>query len=379
MDTLLVIGNGFDLSANAKSSYNSFFESDYYSKRKESAQKWVNNCIYAARDSSRLEVVNMEEYICNCWDILFYMESIEGGWLYDWQKSDWCDIEQVIHDSLINTSRNKMSWSRVYEDLHRYYYEKRGDLSTLIQRSHNNIERNIEIYMCCCNWEEYSKNKNTFYRSLLEQLNGFEQFFGGYIQQETARTEYKEKAKSLMECLINEKIDNLSYNLNIDSFNYSDFLSGEIPIRHINGDYNNPIFGVELSEEEKSISYNHIFTKTSRRLRQDSFCIQNGIGDGLNTIDKVIVFGHSLNKMDYDYYNYIFTMLQYNTFDIDKMGVIEFVFRVYDDRKQIDIRNNYTNKVYALLKHFEKHAGNINSNVLINMLRFSGKLKIYEI
>ena len=82
--------------------------------------------------------------------------------------------------------------------------------------------------------------------------------------------------------------------------------------------------------------------------------------------------------MDYDYFNYLFTMLRFNTFEIEKMGNIEFLFSIYDDAKKDKIRNDHAEAVYKLLNKYEDDVSKTNQHILINLLRFSGKLIIKE-
>ena len=95
-------------------------------------------------------------------------------------------------------------------------------------------------------------------------------------------------------------------------------------------------------------------------------------------IDGAVVFGHSLNRMDYDYFNYLFTVLRFNTFDVEKMGNIEFSYRVYDSDRAEEIRNHQADLIYDLLNYYEGYVSKTNQHILINLLRFSGKLIITE-
>ena len=116
-----------------------------------------------------------------------------------------------------------------------------------------------------------------------------------------------------------------------------------------------------------------------RRLQQDSHNISIPINVMPSTIDRAVVFGHSLNKMDYDYFNYLFTMLHFNTFEIDKMGSIEFVYTIYDPAKADEIRSKYADAIYDLFDYYEGYVSGTNRKILANLLRFSGKLKISDI
>lgn len=86
-----------------------------------------------------------------------------------------------------------------------------------------------------------------------------------------------------------------------------------------------------------------------------------------------------MNEMDYDYFYYIFTMLKFNTFNSQEMGIIEFLFDIYDSNKDEQIRDKHSEAVYTLLEQYENSISPNNQHVLINLLRFSGKLIIREI
>ena len=377
---LLVIGNGFDLTIGARTSYKSFFESDHYEETKKKAFEWINLGEIQMRNGSALSRVNMLDFDFNCWDLLFCMESkFEKGFN---EKANWCDIESVIHDSLIDFSVNKISWKHVYELLHGHFYEKTREAGDpplpkdKIGFEHANIKTKVMYYYLVNQggMEEGSRNKSVFYEVLLDELKKFECSFGFYIRQETENDDYRYNAQFKAQQLVGTK-----EGLQIDSFNYSDFSAGKIDIRHINGDCNDPIFGIDLTEEEER-EYPEIrcFTKTSRRVRQDSHKMNRDSRWRPIVIDGAVVFGHSLNRMDYDYFNYLFTLLRFNTFDVEKMKSIEFAYKIYDSNKTDEIRNRQADLIYDLLNYYESYVSKTNQHILINLLRFSGKLIITE-
>lgn len=380
MKKLLVIGNGFDLTIGAKTSYKAFFESEHYEETKKKAFEWIELGEMQTRNSSVLSKVNMLDFDFNCWDLLFCMESKFDDSFND--KANWCDIESVIHDSLIDFSVNKFSWSHTFDLLHAHYYEKErkpGDPSLpkgKIGFEHANIKTKI-MYFFLLNQnriEDCLRDKSIFYDMLLDEMNKFEQSFGFYIRQRTEGDNYIDKAQFKAHQLVGDK-----ENLQIDSFNYSDFSNGQIDIRHINGDCNDPIFGIDITEEEERKHPEiRCFTKTSRRVRQDSHKLNRVSRWKPVEIDGAVVFGHSLNRMDYDYFNYLFTVLRFNTFDVEKMGNIEFSYRVYDSDRAEEIRNHQADLIYDLLNYYEGYVSKTNQHILINLLRFSGKLIITE-
>ena len=369
MGTRLVIGNGFDLSAQAKTSYSEFFDSEFYRTTRNSAEKWI--------DLVEIDIIhksNMMDYKFkfNCWDLFFCI----WGKIYSEKASDakWCDIEREIYDSLIDSKKTRwFYWDRIYSALNDYYtYPSRYDLICKSLRKSN--ESIVFYYISQMNWKENCKSKSGFYERLLNELKAFERRFGEYIDKETSSDEYNEKAIRQLNLLSDDDA------VQIDSFNYSSFTARGVSMRHINGDCKNPIFGINLTKDELEM-YPEVrcFTKTSRRVQQDAHHIKTYSSDYNVTVDSAIVYGHSLNKMDYDYFNYLFTLLKFNTFDVEKMGSVEFVYRIYDPDRANEIRNNYADAIYDVLNYYEGYVSKTNQNILINLLRFSGKLTIREL
>ena len=323
MDKILVIGNGFDLAICAKTAYRDFFNSDYYRSTKEEVEDWLRVIDEERSFTAYLYHIAKKEYSFNCWDLLFCMESFSGVWAESENSIAWCDVERVIHDSIGDNLRSIDN-------------EKVRAMASYIA-----IEE-----------EEKCLGKEEFVSKLLEDLSEFEIAFGRYISDVTRSGDYTTKARDSVNKLLGKERDIL-----IDSFNYSDFSNGNIEIRHINGDSVHPIFGIFLSESEESRfkEYN-CFTKTARRLQQDAYNYNRNTNWAHRDIGEAVVYGHSLNNMDYDYYNYLFTVLKFNTRDLEQ----------------------YADAVYDLINHYEQSICESGQHVLLNLLRFSGKLRIID-
>lgn len=378
MSKLLVIGNGFDRKIGAKTSYEEFFDSDYYINTKDKAYEWIESVKFY--DSDIFKAVNCKDYDFTCWDLLFCVIKKSDESVL--KQARWCDIEKVIHDSLVGGLKGNFLWDNIFLLLQSFNNDKLSDPMfgrdmQLYRLSDLDIKTKAIFYFISGNRsKDCILNKELFYEMLLNELVNFEKSFGLYINLQTNTEDFSFKAKSLARRLMKESGGRLL----IDSFNYSTFYSTDFDIRHINGDTNNPIFGIELSPNEEKMNYEiSCFTKTSRRVQQDSFKFNRDSSWGLSMISKAVVFGHSLNEMDYDYFNYLFTMLKFYTLKPSEMGEIEFVFSIYDEGKKNKIRNDFSNSIYTLLNYYEDSINGINQHILINMLRFSGKLKIREI
>ena len=364
-NTLLVIGNGFDLYLGRKTSYKDYFLSDDFKEKREQLLSIYRNRV---KTLTHNWVDSM-----TCWDILFWgISCIESNQIESVEDYKWCDIEMIIRDSLIRTSgKRSFDWISGIRKINNI--NRGGILDNTSDIYREELYRTIYSYFMYKKWMD--DNKDDLYERLYEELLIFERQFGNYIKNQTSGMEYEYAARALIDNLKND--DRICM---IDSFNYSEPCKDIYSLRHINGDYNNPIFGINmLYEEQINNSQICLFTKTSRRLRQDAKEISNLADIRSQTQKKVIVFGHSLNEQDFDYFSYIFTKLRFNTFDIEQMGQIEFVYSIYDENRKIEIANSNADAVYRILEKYESIVSNTNQHVLINLLRFSGKLRIREI
>lgn len=377
MSCLLVIGNGFDISAGLKSSYKDCFESEYYSDTLKKVRTFVS--LVKSGGSISLEPIN--EF--NCWDILFYLMTYENNKRpLDYNincEIKWCDVEEVIHDSLFSPDVINFNWDDIQSTIHQIY--RRNDPN----RTHEIINREplynkaiIQYSIKKISGELDARldlfNRQCFYEWLLDELKAFEEKFGTYIDELQDSINYNNRADKIVKILVGSHGD-----YEIDSFNYSYFTTeGRKDINHINGEVTFPIFGISNTDFDIIDNQDKImFTKTQRRINQDA---NNTIQyESRSNTDYVVVFGHSLNRQDYDYFSYIFTLLKFNTFDTDKMGTIEFKFYIYDDARRAEICSTLSKSVHNLIEYYEKNACGRDSSVLTNLLRFSGKLKITEV
>lgn len=365
---LLVIGNGFDLAANAKTSYRNYFESEYYCSTKNWVENYTNMLRAIGRNTPSL-FDDYEESI-SCWDLLFYLKTKYE----DTGKENWFDLEWIIHESLLNNNPHDASWERVL------YYFKNDSYQLLSRIRNDNIDYNAilcEYLKAITQGKGFSKHdEEEFYSFLFSELKRFEINFGKYIVDQTSSEEYLKKSKLLVKELVGVEGRE---NILIDTFNYSKPKVDQWFIRSINGDSDNPIFGINLTaDEENQNKYLDRFTKTSRRIHSAVYH-EGGTFESREEIIHAIVFGHSLNYMDYDYFSYLFSLLGFDSASTKEMGVIEFVYSIYDKEKAEIIRKEFTGRVYRLLSYYEKSIGIVSNHALINRLYFSNKLIIKEL
>ena len=215
MSTLLVIGNGFDLKLGAKTQYKDFFTSSFYSKTKTAIDNWILEFDKYVRMHLSPNMAVLEDHSFTCWDLLFYLVSTNGILNINADDIKWCDIEKVIHESLISYVSNQLDsnetdyfsfgWRSVLD-----YFDSGVSIDALsYDRPHQ--------MMCFFLAIRYRGNFDLF-QKLLEELVVFEKKFGQYIAKATNTKTYQSKSNTLVKRLCQSL-----YDIYVDSFNYSDF------------------------------------------------------------------------------------------------------------------------------------------------------------
>lgn len=361
----LVIGNGFDLFCGLKTSYSDFFK--HNKSLLENIEKWIESYddsdkIYDYLDYSNPDYeknaseIILEEEI-TIWDIFFYLVSqfnIDNEIL-------WCDIEAQMARSLdISSEYNFFSWEKV--------------LAACNRNNFMNIDK--QELLCAC----YVKSRigniigaQKFYQFLYDELERFEKRFGEYINQQMSNPIYTENAHATINKLVG---DNRNTALSIDTFNYSTFKINGIHLNHINGTYLKPIFGIDYSNINV-IDDRYAFTKIYRRLEQNFSMDKDNIDYTSNRFDNIIVFGHSLNRQDYNYFFPLFDSLKIT--DPSFKGKLVFAYSIYDKEKSQQIKSNLLLNVAKLLREYEIYSKGKDENRLLEILNFKGCIIYYPI
>lgn len=360
----LVIGNGFDLFCGLKTSYSDFF--NYNKVLIENIKKWKESYeperLYFYLDYTR---ANHNDFASNIildekitiWDIFFYLCSFVN------EKDEilWCDIEAQMASSLDVIQESKLfSWRRV-----------------LAACNTNDVyDINKSELICSC----YVKSKLgfnieaiKFYQFLYNELERFEKRFGEYIKGQMLNPTYKDNAFTTIRKLTDISKTGFLY---IDTFNYSTFDINGIHLNHINGNYIKPIFGIDYSNI-KAIDEKYMFTKIYRRSEQNFSMDKENIDFTSKRFDNVVIFGHSLNKQDYNYFFPLFDSLKIT--DPSFKGKLVFAYSIYDEEKSQQIKSNLLLNVANLLREYEIYSKGKDENRLLEILNFKGCIIYYPI
>lgn len=362
----LIFGNGFDLFCGLKTRYEDFF--NFTPSYVEQIGRWVDTYENISRAKNYLDgtIENHEQFKAfeildsniTIWDIYFYLMSRTRTNL------KWCDIEEVMKCSFMNEI-GKFNWENV-----------RIILWNFIKKCSVPPNKLNEEYVCACYCKYAFKgvfNNKQFYEFLLKELKRFEKRFGDYIKKQMNYPFYKTNALITICKFINHPSDYFGSLSSIETFNYSTLdISGEI-FSNINGKYSKPIFGIDSSNISAE-NDEYMFTKTYRRmeLQFDSNLIKKEFA-----FENLIIFGHSLNEQDYNYFFPLFNRL--NITDSSFEGKIVFAYYVYDEDKRNEIKNELIINIAKMFERYEKYLKLRNENRLLDILQSNNNVILYEI
>lgn len=347
--TLMVLGNGFDLACGLKSGFRDFLDSDYYSSTLDEMKgyiKRIKNAPFYVRD------IPFSEKIC-FWDLyyglphLFKLRNI----------NEWYDFENRLLGFIDSTFSDK---SDEFKNIIRCGEEYNANLNYYFGKTDIEI-KDVMLYK----YLEYRKclNDTSFLNVLIDDLKKYEKRFGEYIHiEQSSNNKYKNNAVSLVNKLLRNE-DEVSY---INTFNYTDLSFLTDNIWHINGDNENPIFGIDYSSVNPYLP-EFSFTKSYRRLELHDKDIYY---PKLKQYSKVVVFGHSLNRQDYSYFFPLFNALNLdNNRNANRKGYyIEFAYCKYGDKEEEYYRKEMVDRVVKLFYSYSKEILKVDNSRLIDIL-----------
>ena len=370
----VVLGNGFDLCCGLHTRY-----SDYYCKHwrkyiflKKLYKSFVGLGPLIDKKDERLKGINI-------WDVFFTINSSDNP--KDNMK-DWCDIEYLIKTSLYDSEKekdpSKFLLNMLFSSINWHLVKK-------IYGLNDEYERNAQGFVAFFvkyKMEQLKWIKGSFFEFLLMQLKEFEKDFGKFIYQqihlerieqirfgiEIPNDLYISKANHILNQLCN--LDTAS----IDTFNYSLIEDDSIlpKLSHINGSWEEPIFGIDTFLQPDKAEY--IFTKTNRRMESD---IKDIDYHEKADFKHLVIFGHSLNEADYSYFFPIFDKLK--VLESNAQGLLIFAYYVWDKNKEEEITSNLRSKISKMIYKYAEESGVNNPNRFLDTLSTRGRIVIYEI
>lgn len=354
----IVLGNGFDLFCGLRTSYGHFFESQH--ENYSCFESFINDFHPNMKDegySFSMITSNINKVISNTiWDLIFYLKSHKNSMI------EWCDVELIINNTFLNVGSIK--WNNVLK---------------LIQKKSNPSMNKHKYEYICASFLEFKYQINNlitekkFYDLIYQELNIFEYKFGKYIKNEQEQN--KEYINKSISTLI--KFTNYAKQIvSIDTFNYSNISKHPkwcfVPMININGTVDNPIFGY-FSSSIDPLKYEHIFTKSHRKTL---VLFDKEELSGEEFFENLIVFGHSLNEQDYNYFFPLFDDLDLNNPKCSRKLIIAFT--IFDTSKKNEIIESLTKKLIKMIYEYEKSSGSFG-NRLYDKLLYKNRIIFYEI
>ena len=372
----LVLGNGFDLHCGLHTTY-----ADYYCKNWRK-YNFIKSLYSSFKEENILELNFEDERInnLNMWDLFF---AVNGPKDPKECSRRWCDVEKIMLSSFCkydaaNPDIVKLALRMISTTNWR-------DIYSLIVSGGTAKTSEDRFIMFFANerMKHLERHSSDFFNFLLDDLKRFEKNFGEFVYcqihdsylerinygQQFPNYSYVEMASDTLDELCN--IENL---VEIDSFNYSYIHKERIIelLQHINGSFENPIFGIDTIFEPDDECF--VFTKTARRIDSDMF---EEAFEAKQEFDNLIVFGHSLNQADYSYFFPVFDKLLLT--DSLATNVVVFAYCIFDDNKQETIKVETRRAVSNIMYAYAKSKGLPEPGRFLDSLSTQKRIVMYEI
>lgn len=403
---LLIMGNGFDLSCGLKSSYNDFFEwrknnLDRIIEKSgldektfdEYVENEINSIGYKKNFNEDLREKTDKEYLKNNpitrWDCVFVLVK---KYISPDHIKEWNDVENVILNVVTFLLVNDKKWLnlKIREDQNKFFSE--------------------EVKRCFYSKKPLENNKAILSKRMLDDLNIFESNFANYIRGEVHSNElYKISARELIKKLARRgvkegeiaNVDIFSFNYSLDADqrrSYNEYfertncnlrinswynIHGIVESRHMSMKKSNIIFGIDMTDlldnNKQSTLTNTLlndprieFTKSFRIISEHVNLLRD---TALNSEeDKIIIYGHSLNAMDYSYFRTLFEM--FRLYESNKMALELYYYPMNDtDTIHTEERAN-VEKLVNLLVTYSKTLGNQYENSIVDKLVLENRLSV---
>ena len=345
---LIILGNGFDLQAGLKSSFNDYYHSlgpevinELESNiNKIKKNKEIDNRLRCAiHNKSNLPVL----FPLNNQTNLTFWDYILSYKFLDENDPNWSNVEAIIQsfptkyiDSLFNLKDGftNVGLGSDIIDICKYKGIDSKDKDKTV----------FYLYIMSYVFQLTLTKRDEIIDFLLSQLHLFENKFKEYLdiqinnQDYNENRSYQKKAKEILNKLSHgEPFNILSFNYTIPTAldNYN--------LRNIHGDLNgNIIIGIDQSAA-KDNENDYLFTKTYRIMELANDKKER---HSLNpNIKSIVFYGHSLAAADYSYFQSIFDF--YSIYDSDVTLV--FYYSVYKENDRETITRTQFDSIRNLL------------------------------
>lgn len=413
MKQLIVLGNGFDIACGLKSSYSDFFLRRFnellgtqcksfkeMAEPLERKRNYIIQCIERTKNSINFSPdenidcdyfkVNSSKWSekadLNRWDVFFlFAESWVGKdvSLYEWQ-----DVESIIYEVI--------SIALDYEHKSKISYKDEVDIIGSSQRG----DKAFAKLVYNISYVDHNK-RSEISAELFSELKKFETIFSRYIANQfdmnDCNSEYIRSAVNLYEGISrysknkeiteNDQIDVLSFNYSLDDGFIKTIdkalddarlksWSNIHGIAHYNATpyYPSPIFGIDnhdIISQENQDDYRILFTKPCR-------VIDEGINEirysrGYVAKDLISIYGHSLGRADYSYFETIFDE---NNLYSSNCKIEYYYYPGKNGFEKVMKRQEAITKLYNLLTDYGRTLSAAHGANIINRLNLENRIRV---
>lgn len=374
MKRLLVVGNGFDLQAGLNTKFSDFFDSE----EKPLIEKWLKDS--SSVDGGQVSLLSLILYNT------YYRSPFIG---FDYKNGVRFQIHfQSEYQTALGLNKGIVNWMDV-ESFIAQLLKSKG-LTRLIECFDSHFKKRSDRLTGICDYDDvpflmesslHDKGYfdiTSFYEFFLKEINIFEKRFAYYIRNQlNSNSDYSNNIGTILSKMIPHTADSLS----IINFNYTQIDERLIPccgdIKNINvhGTINGePIIGIDANDYENQDIM--VLTKTFRKLVCKTYT------KALDRFDEILIYGHSLGKQDYSYFQSIFDYVDlYN-------GSTKIIFYYSDNyiksNRGFDLeelknihKTTMAKSVFGLIREYGKTLNNKdNGKNLIHKLLLEGRLEL---
>lgn len=433
MEQMLIIGNGFDLACHLETSYNDFFKwrfeqlfgsinkSDIKNKIKELTNNFDYELHYPESKNGTLDNNLIVLLPITVWDYIFlfgddFFEETD-------ENAQWQDIEKMIYNVMTVALDNNFDNNDLIDHI--------SSLNlNLTFKEENKDDIKIQFYKCIKYFFIKRQSEPEKAYNALSSLNEFENIFSKFIlEEERDKVDYKKNAQELLMKLYKSANNDFHGIIlsdldtcNVLSFNYTlraidnpkissidregheaeklcwwtnihGIAANEIDIdkyirndkTHISSlnkpenDIPTPIFGIDnhdILKDNKENDLRMIFTKSFRTI--DSYV--NNIWRGRfnilkQQIDVITIYGHSLGKADYSYFETIFD----NSNLYDSSTCLQVYYYAEKNRSKEDNlseKRRIESALINLLTDYGKTLSNGHGENIVNKMVLENRIEI---
>lgn len=340
-DTILILGNGFDLAMGRKTSYKDFLEfaeklfpipdkeyENFLTKHKISTEKYEDNLylryIREKRTTLGENWSNLEIMISQLAEAIDYFKS-NTNLLYDNDlNKPYALFIQMLQDHRLVTENNSVAKSYIAEIFLELFDKQRW----------NNLER-----------DEALNQFNDIFIEHLYLLTELLEIYLTYVEEfEINPDKFQQTALNAISDIENSYVINFNYTHTLNElFNISmgrtHFIHGEINLERPDYEINTMVFGIEDKENEINnglIPYQKFYQRVVKETgnKYEKFFIDRRKDTwGSETLLNIVVFGHSIDSLDKEIFRKCFDLLK------DSSGY-RFIFTYYDDPTKRSIIKN---------------------------------------